>query len=385
MRPPNSAARSPTARRPRPPRPHPHMPASPGVLEGRRSGRGRGRQGARRRNRTGTGDPPRLDRAGPRRSRAPSACGPRCTPPASTRAWGPVHRRVPARRGRRALPLAGPDLGAVAGHIRTGPHPDPAKMTLLACQHHKTGGLRPAGLSGTAGRPDPDHCRLARPRPRLGVRSSVPSKAGYRTSACPTLRPQLRRLPGLLFTVTFVCIAVAPRPPPGPRWRERGDAAAPCAGRRHHHALGHAGSIRHPCGGTTASRWMPRERKVVVSRQVISGSGEATTLLTPTVTRSGSRRPSTSTPARPASVRHRQGRDAHPAPARVRSPGSGDRGSRHTPRSLTTGSKWKDFSFISTDGELPSADEEAIFKHYGLTYQPGTSGSPNRPAANQHH
>ena len=29
---------------------------------------------------------------------------------------------------------------------------------------------------------------------------------------------------------------------------------------------------------------------------------------------------------------------------------------------------------ISTDGELPAADEEAIFKHYGLTYQPGTSG-----------
>ena len=29
---------------------------------------------------------------------------------------------------------------------------------------------------------------------------------------------------------------------------------------------------------------------------------------------------------------------------------------------------------ISTDGELPSADEEAIFKHYGLTYQAGASG-----------
>jgi hypothetical protein len=29
---------------------------------------------------------------------------------------------------------------------------------------------------------------------------------------------------------------------------------------------------------------------------------------------------------------------------------------------------------ISTDGELPSADEEAVFKHYGLTYQPGASG-----------
>jgi hypothetical protein len=29
---------------------------------------------------------------------------------------------------------------------------------------------------------------------------------------------------------------------------------------------------------------------------------------------------------------------------------------------------------IDTDGELPAADEEAIFKHYGLTYQPGVSG-----------
>jgi PRC-barrel domain len=29
---------------------------------------------------------------------------------------------------------------------------------------------------------------------------------------------------------------------------------------------------------------------------------------------------------------------------------------------------------IGTDSELPAADEEAIFKHYGLTYQPGASG-----------
>ena len=29
---------------------------------------------------------------------------------------------------------------------------------------------------------------------------------------------------------------------------------------------------------------------------------------------------------------------------------------------------------IGTDGELPAAEEEAIFKHYGLTYQPGASG-----------
>ena len=34
----------------------------------------------------------------------------------------------------------------------------------------------------------------------------------------------------------------------------------------------------------------------------------------------------------------------------------------------------KDAPSIDTDGELPAAQEEAIFKHYGLTYQPGASG-----------
>src|SRR6201987_4999157 len=33
----------------------------------------------------------------------------------------------------------------------------------------------------------------------------------------------------------------------------------------------------------------------------------------------------------------------------------------------------KDSPSIGTDGELPATDEEAIFKHYGLTYQPGTT------------
>jgi hypothetical protein len=34
----------------------------------------------------------------------------------------------------------------------------------------------------------------------------------------------------------------------------------------------------------------------------------------------------------------------------------------------------KDAPSIGTNGELPAAEEEAIFKHYGLTYQPGASG-----------
>ena len=28
----------------------------------------------------------------------------------------------------------------------------------------------------------------------------------------------------------------------------------------------------------------------------------------------------------------------------------------------------------TSDGELPAEDEEAVFKHYGLTYQPGAGG-----------
>jgi hypothetical protein len=34
----------------------------------------------------------------------------------------------------------------------------------------------------------------------------------------------------------------------------------------------------------------------------------------------------------------------------------------------------KDVPSIGTDGESPAADEEAIFKHYGLTYDPGAGG-----------
>src|SRR6202046_613243 len=34
----------------------------------------------------------------------------------------------------------------------------------------------------------------------------------------------------------------------------------------------------------------------------------------------------------------------------------------------------KDAPSLSADGELPASDEEAIFKHYGLAYEPGASG-----------
>ena len=34
----------------------------------------------------------------------------------------------------------------------------------------------------------------------------------------------------------------------------------------------------------------------------------------------------------------------------------------------------RDAPSIDTDGELPAADEEEVFKYYGLTYQPGTGG-----------
>ena len=34
----------------------------------------------------------------------------------------------------------------------------------------------------------------------------------------------------------------------------------------------------------------------------------------------------------------------------------------------------KDAPSIDTDGELPATDEEAVFKHYGLAYEPGAGG-----------
>ena len=34
----------------------------------------------------------------------------------------------------------------------------------------------------------------------------------------------------------------------------------------------------------------------------------------------------------------------------------------------------KDAPSIETDGELPAEEEEAVFTHYGLTYQPGAGG-----------
>ena len=34
----------------------------------------------------------------------------------------------------------------------------------------------------------------------------------------------------------------------------------------------------------------------------------------------------------------------------------------------------RDAPFIGTDGELPAADEQAIFGHYGLAYQTGADG-----------
>ncbi len=34
----------------------------------------------------------------------------------------------------------------------------------------------------------------------------------------------------------------------------------------------------------------------------------------------------------------------------------------------------KDAPSIDTDGELPAGDEAAVFKHYGLAYEPGAGG-----------
>jgi hypothetical protein len=34
----------------------------------------------------------------------------------------------------------------------------------------------------------------------------------------------------------------------------------------------------------------------------------------------------------------------------------------------------RDAPSIGTDGELPAVDEEAVFQHYGLAYEPGAGG-----------
>ena len=93
----------------------------------------------------------------------------------------------------------------------------------------------------------------------------------------------------------------------------------------------------------------------------------------PTVTRSGNWRPSTSTRAQTSRVRHHQGRDAGAAPACVRTRCPGDRRSRK-PQGRLRQEQVNDSPSISTEGELPATDEEAIFKLYSLPYRAGTSG-----------
>ena len=98
------------------------------------------------------------------------------------------------------------------------------------------------------------------------------------------------------------------------------------------------------------------------------------TLLTPTVTRSGSWRLSTSTRAQtcqrspPSRSGCLPGTGSCSFPLAQATVGPGYLKVAHDRKHV------KDSPSISTDGELPAADEEAIFKHYGLTYQAGTSG-----------
>src|ERR1700746_3814474 len=48
-------------------------------------------------------------------------------------------------------------------------------------------------------------------------------------------------------------------------------------------------------------------------------------------------------------------------------------GPRHL-KAPSTKKRGKDPPSIDTDGELPAAEEESVFAHYGLTYQPGAGG-----------
>ena len=62
-----------------------------------------------------------------------------------------------------------------------------------------------------------------------------------------------------------------------------------------------------------------------------------------------------------------------PALACVRASRPGDRGPGYVKVGYEK-RQVKDAPSIGTDGELPAGDEEAIFKHYGLTYEPGADG-----------
>ncbi len=68
------------------------------------------------------------------------------------------------------------------------------------------------------------------------------------------------------------------------------------------------------------------------------------------------------------------------APACVRATRPGDRGSGISKVSYDR-KLVKDAPSIDTDGELPAADEEAIFRHYDLAYAPALAVSGGWPVA----
>jgi hypothetical protein len=81
--------------------------------------------------------------------------------------------------------------------------------------------------------------------------------------------------------------------------------------------------------------------------------------------------PSTLTPAPTCRRSARSGSGCRPGTGSCSCPSTGRRWVPGYLKVSYDKKQVKDAPSIGTDGELPAGDEEAIFKHYGLIYEPG--------------
>ena len=146
------------------------------------------------------------------------------------------------------------------------------------------------------------------------------------------------------------------------------------AGCRPENWRGYAGSVRHPMRGMTVSTCIAAERKAGVfeagdirewrGHDVVDSEGHKIGELEAVYVDTSTDLPAFGTVKVGMPTRHR----LVFVPLAQATVGPGYLKVAHDRKQV------KDSPSISTDGELPAADEEAIFKHYGLTYQAGTSG-----------
>ena len=137
---------------------------------------------------------------------------------------------------------------------------------------------------------------------------------------------------------------------------------------------GYAGSIRHPMRGMTVSTCNAAERKAAVfeagdirewrGHDVVDSDGHKIGELEAVYVDTSTDLPAFATVTVGMPTRHR----LVFVPLAQATVGPGYLKVAHDRKHV------KDSPSISTDGELPAADEQAIFKHYGLTYQAGTAG-----------